>query len=184
MDNILHRCPLGPTCSNQNLMEANDTTLRWIQQWHDKIWWSSHIRPPVRALMPELGDCYLCLKHPVFLPNETMSLWLSLTLSNVWMCTSNATVFSVRKLTNILYISQIKLLLMTEEEWINILHSRLWTSWIFAMLNVPWVEALLRSFRQIWHGSPPLGVLGDKTKSVRKWKCGRRWKWKYNKWKQ
>ena len=37
MDHILRRCPLGPTCSDEDLRLANDRTLLWIHEWCDKI---------------------------------------------------------------------------------------------------------------------------------------------------
>ena len=37
MTHILHECTLGPSCSNQDLMEANQTAMQWIQWWRDSI---------------------------------------------------------------------------------------------------------------------------------------------------
>ncbi|NEO82313.1 reverse transcriptase domain-containing protein [Moorena sp. SIO4G3] len=34
MDHILRECTLGPSCSNQDLLEANQTAVQWIQWWH------------------------------------------------------------------------------------------------------------------------------------------------------
>lgn len=37
MEHILRGCVLGPSCSNQDLLEANERSLQWCQWWSDKI---------------------------------------------------------------------------------------------------------------------------------------------------
>ena len=37
MEHILRSCPLGPTCTDQDLREANGSALTWIRHWRDKI---------------------------------------------------------------------------------------------------------------------------------------------------
>ena len=37
MDHILQGCTMGPSCSNQDLLEANHAALRWIQWQRDTI---------------------------------------------------------------------------------------------------------------------------------------------------
>ena len=37
MEHILRSCPLGPTCSDVDLKEANDRAIHWIHEWCDKI---------------------------------------------------------------------------------------------------------------------------------------------------
>ena len=37
MNHILQECQLGPHCSDQDLKVANDTALKWIEFWCDKI---------------------------------------------------------------------------------------------------------------------------------------------------
>ena len=37
MDHILRECTLGPSCSNQDLLEANQAAVQWIQWWRDTI---------------------------------------------------------------------------------------------------------------------------------------------------
>ncbi|KAK4303656.1 hypothetical protein Pmani_019433 [Petrolisthes manimaculis] len=37
MDHILQGCTLGPSCSNEDLLEANDAALQWTLWWRDKI---------------------------------------------------------------------------------------------------------------------------------------------------
>ena len=37
MDHILRSCPLGPTCSDDDLRHVNEKALLWIFKWRDKI---------------------------------------------------------------------------------------------------------------------------------------------------
>lgn len=61
----------------------------------------------VRALMPELG-AHSLPKVPRLSCTEIMLLSSLLILLNIWMCTSNSTVFAVRVLT---HFTQVKLFL-------------------------------------------------------------------------
>ena len=37
MDHILRSCPEGPSCSNEDLLEANQPAQDWLLRWRDKI---------------------------------------------------------------------------------------------------------------------------------------------------
>ena len=37
MEHILTTCSLSPSCSDQDLLEANDAALNWIRWWSEKI---------------------------------------------------------------------------------------------------------------------------------------------------
>ena len=37
MDHILQGCPMGPSCSSVDLLEANHTALNWLLRWRDTI---------------------------------------------------------------------------------------------------------------------------------------------------
>jgi len=37
MEHILRECPEGPTCTDHDLNECNESARLWIQFWHDKI---------------------------------------------------------------------------------------------------------------------------------------------------
>ena len=36
LDHILQGCPGGPSCSNEDLLEANQSALEWLLRWRDK----------------------------------------------------------------------------------------------------------------------------------------------------
>ena len=37
LDHLLRHCPAGPRCSEQDLRDATDTAIRWVERWSDKI---------------------------------------------------------------------------------------------------------------------------------------------------
>ena len=37
MEHILHDCEMGPTCTDQDLLETSEAAKQWIQYWRDKI---------------------------------------------------------------------------------------------------------------------------------------------------
>ena len=37
LEHLLHRCPAGPACSDNDLRDANDAALRWVERWRDKL---------------------------------------------------------------------------------------------------------------------------------------------------
>ena len=37
LPHLLHHCPAGPTCSEDDLREANANARRWIERWRDKL---------------------------------------------------------------------------------------------------------------------------------------------------
>ena len=37
MEHLLNCCPAGPTCSDNDLREANDVARRWLERWRDKL---------------------------------------------------------------------------------------------------------------------------------------------------
>ncbi|KAK3860091.1 hypothetical protein Pcinc_033843 [Petrolisthes cinctipes] len=37
MDHILRECTLGPHCTDQDLLDANQSASQWCQWWHEKI---------------------------------------------------------------------------------------------------------------------------------------------------
>ena len=39
LQHLLHHCPAGPACSDDDLREANDVALRWVERWRDTLWW-------------------------------------------------------------------------------------------------------------------------------------------------
>ena len=36
LEHLLNCCPAGPTCSDDDLRDANDVAPRWLEKWRDK----------------------------------------------------------------------------------------------------------------------------------------------------
>ena len=66
MDHILRDCPEGMSCSDGDLLEANQSALDWLSWGRDKIW------------MNVYDDACVCLHRPLlFIPLPTSTILLT-----------------------------------------------------------------------------------------------------------